>query len=176
MRAGPMRTAVRVARLPALLTVVLVVLLVALPGRTELVLHVYALTIAALALGHLVGAVRAAHPVSAGSQFDAGLRKRTRRAERLPELAKVEREVSLGMATAFDLHYRLRPSLRRIAGELLAARRGIDLDGSPEAARKAVGEETWEIVRGDREPPRDRYGAGLELMALREVVASLEAL
>jgi hypothetical protein len=171
-----MRTALRVGRLPALLTVALVVLLVALPGRTELVLHVYALAIAAVALAHLVGAVRAGHPAAAGSPFDAALQRRARRDERLPELAKVEREVSLGMATAFDLHYRLRPSLRRIAGELLAARRGIDLDGSPEAARKALGEETWEIVRADREPPRDRYGAGLELPALREVVTSLEAL
>jgi hypothetical protein len=171
-----MRTAMRVARLPALLTVALVVLLVALPGRTELVLHVYALAIAAIALAHLVGAVRAAHPAAAGSLFDAGLRRRARREERLPELARVEREVSLGMATAFDLHYRLRPPLRRMAGELLAARRGIDLDGSPEAARKALGEETWEIVRADREPPRDRYAAGVQLVALREVVTSLEAL
>ena len=70
----------------------------------------------------------------------------------------------------------MRPPLRRIAGELLAARRGIDLDGSPEAARRALGEETWEIVRADREPPRERYGAGLQLVALRDVVTSLEAL
>ena len=171
-----MRTVMRVGRLPALLTVVLVVLLVALPGRTELVLHVYALAIAAIALSHLVGAVRAAYPGAAESVFDAALRTRARREERLPELAKVEREVSLGMATAFDLHYRLRPPLRRIAGELLAARRGIDLDGSLEGARRALGEETWEIVRADREPPRERYGAGLQLVALRDVVTSLEAL
>ena len=172
-----MRSAIRVAQLPAFLTVVLVVLLVVLPGRTELVLHVYALTIAAIALLHLVRAVRTAHPVPASSPFDAALRKRMRRRdERLPELARVEREVSLGMATTFDLHYRLRPPLRRIAGELLAARRGIDLDGSPEAARKALGDETWEIVRADRDPPHDRYGAGLTLATLDTVVTSLETL
>lgn len=171
-----MRAAIRVGQLPALLTVVLVVVLIVLPGRTELVLHVYALTIAAIALLHLVHAVRTAHPVSAASPFDAALRKPTRRDERLPELARVEREVSLGLATAFDLHYRLRPPLRRIAGELLAARRGIDLDGTPEAARKALGDETWEIVRADREPPRDRYGAGAELATLHAVVTSLETL
>src|SRR5688500_17457846 len=130
-----MRTGMRVGRLPALLPVVLVVLLVALPGRTELVLHVYALAIAAIALSHLVGAVRAAYPGAAESVFDAALRTRARREERLPEFAKVEREVSLGMATAFDLHYRLRPPLRRIAGELLAARRGIDLDGDRKSTR-----------------------------------------
>ena len=171
-----MRAGIRVAQLPILLTVVLVVLLIVLPGRTELLLHVYALVIAAIALLHLVHAVRKAHPVAAASPFDAALRRSRRRAERLPELARVEREVSLGMATAFDLHYRLRPPLRRIAGELLAARRGIDLDGSPEAARRALGDETWEIIRADREPPRDRHGAGLELATLHAVVTSLEAL
>lgn len=171
-----MRAAMHVGRLPALLTVLLVVLLVALPGRTELVLHVYVLAVGAIALAHLVAAVRAAHPLSTGSSFDAALRGRARREERLPELARVEREVSLGMATAFDLHYRLRPSLRRIAGELLAARRGIDLDASPASARTVLGEETWEVVRPDREPPRDRYGPGLDLASLRSVVTSLESL
>jgi hypothetical protein len=170
-----MRT-LRLVQLPALLTVTLVVLLLVVPGRAELVLHVYALAIAAIVLVQLVRMVRTAHPVAADSPFDAALRRRTRRDERLPELAKVEREVSLGMTTAFDLHYRLRPPLRRVAGELLAARRGIDLDGSPEAARRALGEETWEIVRADREPPRERYGAGLELASLRSVVTSLESL
>jgi hypothetical protein len=171
-----MRTAIRLAQLPIVLTVVAVVLLIVLPGRTELVLHVYALVLAAFALLYLVRAVRRANPVAAASPFDAGLRKRRRRDERLPELARVEREVSLGMTTAFDLHYRLRPPLRRMAGELLASRRGIDLDGSPEAARRALGDETWEVVRADREPPRDRYGAGLELATLHKVVTSLEAL
>jgi len=171
-----MHVLIRVTQLPALLTVVLVVLLIVLPGSTELVLHVYAIAIAAIAIVHLVRAIRTAHPGAAASPFDAALRKRTRHDERLPELARVEREVSLGMATAFDLHYRLRPPLRRIAGELLAARRGIDLDGSPEAARKVLGDETWEVVRADREPPRERYGAGMELATLQTVVTSLEAL
>lgn len=171
-----MRAAIRLAQLPTLLTIALVVLLIVLPGRTELVLHVYALALAAIVLVHLVRAVRTAHPVATASPFDAALRRRTRRDERLPELARVEREVSLGMATAFDLHYRLRPPLRRIAGELLAARRGIDLDGDPEVARKALGDETWEIVRADRQPPQNRYGAGLELAKLQAIATSLEAL
>jgi hypothetical protein len=171
-----MSSALRLARLPALLTVALAVTLIMLPGRTELVLHIYALAIASIVLAHLVRAVRSAHPVATGSPFDAALRKPRRQDQRLPELVRVEGEVSLGMATAFDFHYRLRPPLRRIAGELLAARRGIDLDGSPEAARKALGDETWEVVRADREQPLDRYGAGLEPAMLQTVVASLEAL
>ena len=171
-----MRKALRFAQLPALLTLVAIALAFVLTGRAGLVIHVYALALAAVALAHLLRAVRAAHQPTAGSLFDSALRKRKRRDERLPELQRIEREVTLGMTTAFDLHYRLRPSLRRTASELLAARRGIDLDGSPEAARKALGDETWEIVRADREPPPHRFDPGLDIASLRAVVTSLEAL
>jgi hypothetical protein len=166
----------RPARLPALLTVLLVVLLVVLSGRAGLIARVYLLAVAAIGLFHLVQLVRAAHPAAGPSRFDAALRRRPQRQERLPELARIEREVALGMATAFDLHYRLRPTLRRTASELLAARRGVDLDREPEAARPALGEDAWEIVRGDREPPDNRFGPGVELAALRRTVASLESL
>jgi hypothetical protein len=171
-----MSRALRLARLPAFLTFALVVLLVVFPGRRELIVHVYVLAVALFVLFHLVRVVRATLPPAGPSRFDAALRRRARRQERLPELARVEREVALGMATAFDLHYRLRPALRRTASELLAARRGIDIDGDPEAARRALGEEAWEIVRGDREPPHDRFAPGVQLGSLRSVVASLEAL
>lgn len=171
-----MRTALRLAPLPALLTVVAIVLVIVLTGRAELVLHVYVLALAAIALLQLVRGIRAAHQPTAASLFDSALRRPKRRHERLPQLERVEREVTLGLATAFDLHYRLRPSLRRMAGELLASHRGIDLDGGTEAARKALGDETWEIVRADREPPVDRSAPGLDIASLRTVVASLEAL
>lgn len=171
-----MRAALKLAQIPVLLTIALVVLLLVLPGRSELIARVYVLAVSAFVLVQLVTAMRRALPASGPSAFDAALRPRTRSAERLPELAKIEREVALGSATAFDLHYRLRPSLRRIAGELLAARRGIDLDTEPDAARRALGEETWEIVRGDREPPRERFAAGADLASLHVVVRSLEAL
>ena len=72
----------------------------------------------------------------------------------------MEREVALGLSTDFDLHYRLRPTFRRIATELLAARRGIDLDANPDAAHRALGDDAWEIVRGDREPSRKHFAEG----------------
>jgi hypothetical protein len=170
------RDVLRRARLPAALTVVAVVLALTLPGRAELVVRIYAVVLAAVLLARLVAAVRSAMPPRAGSAFDAALRRRPARAARLPELEKLEREVALGTSTAFDLHYRLRPTLRRIAGELLAARRGIDLDGRPDAARRALGDETWQLVRGDREPPRERYASGIDAASLGRVVASLESL
>lgn len=160
----------------ALLTIAFVVLLLFLPGRRELIAHVFALVVAAIVLFILVRALRAMLPPSLPSRFDAALRRRRTQVERLPELAKIEREVTLGLATAFDLHYRLRPTLRRTAAELLASRHGIDLDLDHEAAREALGEDAWDIVRGDREPPENRFGPGIQLDALRSTVAALEAL
>jgi hypothetical protein len=171
-----LRQGLAIARFPVLLTLVLAIVLVAAPGRTELALHVYVLLVAAFGLGHLLTALRAALPPRRPSPFDAALSMRARPTRRIPELERMEREVSLGLATAFDLHYRLRPRLRRIAAELLAARRGIELDESPEAARRALGDDAWEIVRDDREPPPERYGAGLDIGSLRLAVAALENL
>ena len=171
-----MRRALAIARFPLFVTFVLAIVLLADPGRAELAVHVYVLVLAAIGLGHLLAALRNALPPRRPSPFDAALRTRPRSAQRIPELERMEREVALGLATAFDLHYRLRPRLRRIATELLAARRGIDLDANPEAARRALGDDAWEIVRGDREPPRERFAAGLDIASLRLAVSALEAL
>lgn len=171
-----MRDALRLARLPLLLAAVAAVAALSLPGRAELVLRVATLAVAGVVLARLVLAVRAALPPRRASAFDAALRRRPRRPERIPELEQLEREVTLGTTTAFDLHYRLRPTLRRIAAELLSARRAIDLDSQPEAARAALGEDAWELVRPDREPPRDRFARGIELGRLGRAVSALEAL
>lgn len=165
-----------IARFPLFLTLVLGIVLLAAPGRAGLAVHVYVLALAAIGLGHLLAAMRAALPPRRPSPFDAALHTRTRRPQRIPELERIEREVALGLATAFDLHYRLRPRLRRIAAELLAARRGIELDADPDAARRALGDDAWEIVRGDREPPRERFAAGLDIASLSTAVSALEAL
>lgn len=164
------------APLPLLATAAAVAVSLLVPGRTDLVLHVYLLTLATLALGYLVSLLRRAHPVAPASPFDLGLRVRGRSDLALPELARLEREVTLSTTTAFDLHFRLRPVLRRISARMLGSRRGIDLERSPSAARALLGEELWELVRPDREPPRDRAAPGLELSSLRTMVDALEAL
>ena len=171
-----MRRAVVIARFPVFLTVVLAIVLIAAPGRAGLAIHVYVLALAVIGLGQLLAFLRNALPPRRPSAFDAALQRRGRPEQRIPELERMERKVALGLATAFDLHYRLRPRLRRIAAELLAARRGIELDASPDAARRALGDNAWEIVRGDLEPPRERFAAGLDIASLRRAVTALEAL
>ena len=171
-----MREVLRYANAPVQLTVLLLAAIVLLPDQAGVAAHVYVVLLTALGLTWLVRRVRAAHPRARRSAFDAALRRPPRKVERPEELQRIERVVALGTATAFDLHYRLRPALQGIAGELLATRRGIDLEASPDAARRTLGDEAWELVRPDREPPAARYGRGLDPHSLETVVAALERL
>ena len=171
-----MRFALRLAWLPAFLTLGLLAALLTRPGQTEVALTVYLLLLAAVALAQLLARLRRSLPARSTSPIDESFRPRKRRQARVAELERMERDVELGLTSAFDLHFRLRPTLRPLAAELLRARRGVDLDASPDAARHVLGEETWELVREDRAPPTERFAPGLDAASLRRVVESLEAL
>lgn len=144
------------------------------PGHAAVGTDVYLLFLAAVLLLAFVQATREAAPADPHAAFTRELSRRPRPRERLGELSRQEREVALSMDAAYDLHVRLRPTLRLIAGHRLATRRNIDLDAHPERARAALGDETWELVRADREPPADRFARGLSVERLRAVVDSLE--
>lgn len=166
---------VRFARVLVVPTAALAIVLLIAPGRAELALHVYVLVLLALGLGAAVAAISASQP-GGSSTFDEALHRPRPGVERLPELAKLERETALAQSNAFDLHYRLRPTVREIAAGLLAGRRGIDLDRQPALARTVLGDETWELVRPGRPAPPDRFGPGIDTRELDRVVTALEAL
>lgn len=166
----------KLAPVPVLATIGVLAAVGFVPGRTELAVHVYLLVLATLALSWLVTVLHRAHPPVPASAFDLGLRERGRALQPLPELARLEREVTLATTTAFDAHFRLRPVLRRIAERTLQARRGVDLQRNPDAARRLLGPEMWELVRPDREPPADRAAPGVDLRSLRRMVDALEEL
>jgi hypothetical protein len=142
------------------------------PGRFELELDVYILAVGGLALLELVIVAREAYPRERRSALAAALERKPVKVPRPPEIERLERELTLATATAFDLHARLRPTLREIAGMRLAMRgQRLDDDGM-----EALGEELWELVRPDRLPPTDRHLPGISPEELRRVVARLEAL
>jgi hypothetical protein len=157
-------------------TAALVVGLFLAPARAELWAHLYLIAVLAIGLAATVALLRAEQPEGGPSAFEAALRRPEHEPSRLPELARAEREVTLAAASAFDLHYRLRPALREAAGGLLAARRGIDLDLQPDRARALLGEEAWQLVRPDREPPHDRHAPGIGAAELGRVLGALEAI
>jgi hypothetical protein len=142
------------------------------PAHRALAIQIYAFGICGLVLLWLLGRTSAWSPGE--SDFDRARVVEPPKQEPLPELARVEREVTMGVGTAFDLHYRLRPRVREIAASRLADRRGIDLERRPEAAREALDEPVWELVRPDRVAPRNHHGPGLGLPGLRAVLEGLD--
>lgn len=90
-------------------------------------------------------------------------------------LEELGHAVEFSLTTAFDVHYRLRPHLVRIAIHRLA-RRGVDMDAQPARASELLGPEAWDLVRPDRQAPERRNARGLELARLRRVVDRLDAI
>jgi hypothetical protein len=154
--------------------VVLAVALQALPVRHGTIVQGWLLGCGGLLLLRLVTATRAPALGNAPSEFEAALRAGAPPTERPPELARLEREVVLGVAGQFFLHRRLRNTLRDIAGQRLRDHRGIELDAGGDDVVDAVGAEAWELLRPDRKEHLNPDAPGIPLAELERVVASLE--
>ena len=150
----------------------LVAVAVSFPGERTRALAAYLLALGLLCVAVLL---RAVLRPAGRSRFEAALAAQPARPDRLRSLERVEHDCIQGLANPVDLHRRLRPRLREIAAQRLAALHGIDLDGRPEAARALLGEETWELVRPDRPHPDELTGPRLDAPGLRRVLDALEA-
>jgi len=155
-------------------TIALIVVVGLAPGHAGLALRVYALLVCGTGLVLALLALRQAFPPERPLRSER--RARTERRNPPSSLARIEHEAAIGVAGSFDLHYRLVPRLRSIASGLLESRRRIALERQPEAARTALGEGTWSLVRPDREAPDDRLARGIASADLARVVDSLESL
>ncbi|HEY1365560.1 MAG TPA: hypothetical protein VGF23_00525 [Gaiellaceae bacterium] len=146
------------------------------PIPVDRIVVAYVLVIAALAVTTLTRLARDFPGATARSSFESALRRDDEPQGRPPELVRVERELGLGMARAGRLHTHLLPMLREAAAPRLAARRGIELDRRPEAARAALGDEAWELLRPDRPPPADPNAPGISKRRVTALIDSLERL
>lgn len=157
------------------LTTALAVAIITQPSRSSLFAGIYLLVLGALAVAGLAGSLRELLPKPWWRSPFEQQRELPERSESIAELERIDRLVVLGSATAFDLHYRLRPLLRQLTRERLRAAHGVDLDALPAAAQRHLGAALWELVRPDREPGNKR-AAGIPLPELTAVVEELEAL
>ena len=144
------------------------------PGDRAVVTDVFLLVLGGLVLTALVQGTREMQPANRPSVLDEALDEAPPPRGALPALDRVEREVVLSSASAFDFHHRLRPLLHEIADDRLRRRRGIDLAREPEQAHAVLGDAVWELVRPGREPPRDRHAPGLPVAQLRAVLDELD--
>ena len=157
-----------VAVLFVLSTVACVYVSLQLPGDRRIAVHVYLLFLGALLMLVVVSAVGAAVPRARRSDLAAALDERPEPVGPVPQLAKMEREVTLAIGNAYDLHTRLLPHLREIAAARLerhGQRPGPDTLGR-----------WWDLLRPDRPEPSERFAPGIAERELRALVADLERL
>lgn len=171
-----MRLVRRVVRLLVLPTLALGTALALDPARGPLAVHVWLLVSSSIALLVLLDVARTTYPATT-SPFEAGLQPdQHSRVDRPATLVRLEREISMARSAAFDVHYRLRPTLVELATGLLSSRRGVDFEREPERARALLGDHLWELVGPDRAPPLERLGPGIDEERLRRAVSALESI
>lgn len=170
------RRAVRRALQQALLaTIPLVVILALRIPYQGLALRLWLVALGAIGISGLTERALAGRTVGDGPTLRVrwGWWRRPR-SERTRPLEELEHAVDFSLGTAFDVHYRLRPHLRRIAAYRLGLR-GVTLDGQPQRARALLGPDAWELVRPDRPEPEDRGARGLDLHSIRRAVEQIGA-
>jgi hypothetical protein len=158
-----------------LATIGLFVARVLAPGRSELELDIYVLALGGFGLLALSSALGRIAPREDESLLEEALDPEPPETARIASLARLEREVALGVSREFDLHYRLRPVLREIASARLE-RRGTRLDSDTTRARELLGDELWSLTEPDRKPPQNRQAPGIGFEELERTVERLERL
>ena len=160
--------------------------------RARSVALVAATAVAALGSGFLIGypaqvaaatTIACAGVVSLITTRDLAARAelRPRRVRRVPDsppleqLRRVDRALTAAQASEGGVDSDLRPLVRPIAAMRLA-RRGVDLDRHPEAARAILGEQLWELVRADRARGSNRVAGGISTVGLQSLIERLEGI
>jgi hypothetical protein len=162
----------RIAIPVAVATLALAVLLAVRPVPADRIVAGYVLALAAIGLAALTRSLSSATSEQPPSQFDRMLMRPVEQPSRPPELVRIEREITLGAASAGHLHMRLLPLLREVA----SAKLGVDLELRPERAKTLLGDDAWKLLRPDRPLPKDRTAPGLPLPRIRALVDTLEHL
>jgi hypothetical protein len=165
---------VRAALLAVVATLVLIAVAELRPDRRPLAVAAWLLLLGALAVRLLLRWLLLAYPRPGPSPFDAALAARPAPPRPPAELERLARLLALSSASAVHAHTRLRPELRRVAADRLSWTRGIELDADADAARAAVGEAAWPLVRPDPGELPAREAPGVPAATLDLAVAALE--
>ncbi len=162
----------------ATVTLALAILLGLRPLPVERLLAGYAVTLAAIALFHLVATFHhGTEPTRDARRFEDALRRGPKATPiRHPAFIAMEREIELGTEHAGQAHRRLLPLLRTAVAARLALGHGVELEERPDVARALLGEEAWEYLRPDRPEPVDRHGPGPSRDTIAALIGRVESL
>ena len=154
----------------------LIAVAIAAPGIIPGALFAYVILVASIVARLLVRTVvSTTESQEARAPFDVGLRPRPLAADDVADVRQISAELRSSAHIASTLHHQLRPRLRAIAEDRLAADHGVALDRDPDASRRVLGDEAWQLLRADREPPSRRDG-GISTADLERIVSALEKL
>jgi hypothetical protein len=162
-----------------LATVATVIALVLFADHTSTVLRIYFAT-----LGLFIGlqAVRNFAAYAFGGEGPNAARAARTPRSRAPnwptELFDLEARVSLAKVSAFDYESRLRPLLRELAAQRLAAHWNVDLATQRPAAHAHVHDALWaELVEDVPADARDRrFVPGPSVARINDLIQDLEAI
>ena len=156
-------------------TTALVVSWLVAPGRRELEVDLFVLVVGGMSMLAMASWLKQVAPPGERSEFEAALVSHPRPTPNVQELDRLERELSMGAARAFDLHSRVRPVLHEIASARLA-RRGLELDPRATPVRELLGDGLADLLDPDRKLPDDRQAPGPGLDGLGTTIERLERL
>ena len=138
------------------------------PLATRIAVVVLGLVAAALLLRRLAVATR-----SSREQFEEVLRHETSLPPVIPGLRAIDQTLRMSTASGFGAAFMLQPLLLELARWRLQRDRRIDLDATPELARRTLGEPIWRLIQA-----RDSTAAwsepGVRLAEIRAAIDDLE--
>jgi len=147
-------------------TIAFVAVALTLPGDRDVELRIYAISLGALLMTAVVSTLGSQLPRGRKSDLTRALDEKPPEPDGVADLRRMEREVTLAVGNAHDLHTKLLPHLRDIAATRL------------ERTGRRPGPETlgrwWELLRPDRPPPDERFARGISEVDLRALVSDLE--
>jgi hypothetical protein len=165
------------ATLIALASIALVAVAWSAPQDRDRAAQAFVVFAGALVIRLLVRAVVVATSGPRPLAFDRALVPRSERVVAwATEPERIEYEVGAATHRAMELHHQFRRRLRALADDRLTADHGVSLDRDQVAARKLLGEQAWDLLRPDREPPEDRFGPGLPVADVTAIVTAVEDL
>jgi hypothetical protein len=171
------RTVIGAAVITALATLVMGAALLLFPEQGALVLKVYFTVLGLLLCLRLI---REAGAYVYGDGGSAVVQRNQRIRRPLPnwpaDLFELADRVSLARVSAFDYQSRLRPFLRDLAAQRLAARWNVDLSRQPGEAERRLGHDLWNEIQDvpNTDDLRDRPGPSIA--RLRTLVDGVESI
>jgi len=163
----------------AVVTLALLVALAQGVPERGLALRIWLVAVGVIAARVAVAAAAGLPLTPRRTRFDAVARPDPPPAPRPPAgLRDAEWLLTLAAGTAADVHFRVRPALREVAAQRLAANHGLQLDDPLHRVQVSAlcGPVLWEVVRPERPSPVDRTAPGLGAAAGPVLVESLERL